>query len=360
MSDMIDVGDMENISLGATVLGTGGGGDPYVGKLLAIEALRRHGPVRTIPLDALPDDAHVVTCGAMGAPTIVIEKIPSGEELAKALRYYEAASGRRVTAVIPFEIGGVNSCLPIAVAANLGLPLVDADGMGRAFPELQMCTFNVHGLDACPVVLADERGSLAMVETRSAAEAEGIARALCIRMGGQANVISFPMTGKECRMSAVPATISLARGIGRVMREAASGRRNPLKALIAHLATTHYGLAKRLGAGKISDVARQFRNGWAIGTVTIAPFDGGEPFRLQVQNENLIVARGGEVLASVPDLICLLDIDTAAPLPTERLRYGQRVNILGIRAPEILRSEAALRIVGPRAFGLDHDYRMLA
>src|SRR5690606_10966587 len=271
MSDMIDVGDMENISLGATVLGTGGGGDPYVGKLLAIEALRRHGPVRTIPLDALPDDAHVVTCGAMGAPTIVIEKIPSGEELAKALRYYEAASGRRVTAVIPFEIGGVNSCLPIAVAANLGLPLVDADGMGRAFPELQMCTFNVHGLDACPVVLADERGSLAMVETRSAAEAEGIARALCIRMGGQANVISFPMTGKECRMAAVPATISLARGIGRVMREAASGRRNPLKALIAHLATTHYGLAKRLGAGKISDVARQFRNGWAIGTVTIAP-----------------------------------------------------------------------------------------
>src|SRR5690606_12583941 len=118
------------------------------------------------------------TCGAMGAPTIVIEKIPSGDELAAALGHYEAASGRRVTAVVPFEIGGINSCLPVALAARLGLPLVDADGMGRAFPELQMCTFTVHGLEACPVTLADERGNLALVETRSAAEAEGIARAI--------------------------------------------------------------------------------------------------------------------------------------------------------------------------------------
>jgi len=153
--------------------------------------------------------------------------------------------------------------------------------------------------------------------------------------------------------------MSLARGIGRVIREATWGKGNPLNALMNYLALTHYGIARLLGAGKITDVSRQFRNGWAIGTVMIEPFDSGEPYRLQVQNENLIATRGDEVLAIVPDLICLLDIDTAAPLPTERLRYGQRVNILGIRAPEILRSDAALRIVGPRAFGIDRDYRML-
>ncbi len=32
--------NIEDIALGAAVLGTGGGGDPYVGKLMAREAIR--------------------------------------------------------------------------------------------------------------------------------------------------------------------------------------------------------------------------------------------------------------------------------------------------------------------------------
>ncbi len=188
----------------------------------------------------------------------------------------------------------------------------------------------------------------------------GMRSALCIRMGGQANVVSFPMSGAECRAAAVPATLSLARGIGQAVRDARAAQRDPLAALIDHLAGTHYGLARVLGGGKITDVARQFRGGWAIGTVTIAAFDGGSPFVLRVQNENLIVERDGAMLAIVPDLICLLDVDNATPVPTERLRYGQRVHILAIRAPEIMRTPAALRVFGPRAFGLDHDYRPLA
>lgn len=51
---------------------------------------------------------------------------------------------------MPIEAGGVNSMLPIAAAARLGLPLVDCDGMGRAFPELQMVTFTIGGLKRRP------------------------------------------------------------------------------------------------------------------------------------------------------------------------------------------------------------------
>ena len=359
MSWTLTTDDLHDIAYGAALLGTGGGGDPYIGRLLAQESIRAFGPVPVLSLDDLPDDAHVVACGAMGAPTIVIEKLPSGEEMVDALRHYEACTEKKVTAIVPFEIGGLNSCLPVALAARTGLPLVDGDGMGRAFPELQMVTFNVYGIAACPVALADERGNLALVETRSAAEAEGVARAICIRMGGQANVLSFPMTGAECRAAAVPATLSLAKGIGRAVREAQAAKADPLAALIDHLAGTHYGLARVLGSGKVADVARAFRAGWAVGTVTVSAFDGGEPFLIRIQNENLIVERGDAALAMVPDLICLLDIDTAHPIPTERLRYGQRVNILAIRAPQIMRTEAALQVFGPRAFGLDHDYRML-
>ena len=41
----IKVEDLRDLARGAAVLGTGGGGDPYVGRLLAQQAIRRHGPV---------------------------------------------------------------------------------------------------------------------------------------------------------------------------------------------------------------------------------------------------------------------------------------------------------------------------
>ena len=146
--------DLEDIAFGAAVLGTGGGGDPYIGKLLARTAIEHHGPVTLIDLNEVPDDAHVITCGAMGAPTIVLEKVPSGEELLMAMRYYEQVTGHKVTHIMPFEAGGLNSCFPIVLAAQTGLPLTDSDGMGRAFPQLEMETFNVYGVSAAPVKTA--------------------------------------------------------------------------------------------------------------------------------------------------------------------------------------------------------------
>jgi DUF917 family protein len=75
------------------------------------------------------------------------------------------------------------------------------------------------------------------------------------------------------------------------------------------------------------------------------------------QNEHLIARLEGEVLAVVPDLICILAAETAEPITTESLRYGQRVKVISITPPEIMRSPAALEVFGPQAFGLDVPYR---
>lgn len=351
--------DLEDIAVGAAILGTGGGGDPYIGKLLARGAIEANGPVKMISLEELPDGANVVTCGAMGAPTILIEKVPSGEEMLLALRHYEDVTGETVTALMPFEAGGLNSCLPIVLAAQTGLPLVDADGMGRAFPQLEMETFNVYGVKAAPVAVADERGNLAMVETESAAKAEFLARSLCIRLGGHVSIVNYPMDGATAKRVSVPATMSLAQDIGRVLREARKEKKAPLPTLIDFLKTTHYGHAELLGSGKVSDIERKVENGWSVGVVTISPFDGSASYRIRIQNENLMLEREGRVVAVVPDLICVLDIDTSEAIPTERLRYGQRVDILGIRVPEIMRTPEALAVFGPKAFGIDVDYAAL-
>ena len=127
------IADLDDLARGAAFLGTGGGGDPYVGRLMATQALRAAGGAcELMPLAEVPDDAQVISVGNMGAPTVLVEKIPNGREPTEALRRLEAYLGRKADALIPFEAGGVNSTLPLLVAAQTGLPVLDADGMGRA------------------------------------------------------------------------------------------------------------------------------------------------------------------------------------------------------------------------------------
>ena len=64
----------------------------------------------------------------------------------------------------------------------------------------------------------------------------------------------------------------------------------------------------------------------------------------------------GELVAIVPDLICVVDHESAEPITTEGLRYGQRVSVLGISTPDLMRTPEALDAFGPQAFGLDEEF----
>ena len=72
--------DMDNIALGGAFLGTGGGGDPYIGRLMSEQAIRENGSVKVLNVDSLAADALVVPVAMMGAPTVLLEKLPRGDE----------------------------------------------------------------------------------------------------------------------------------------------------------------------------------------------------------------------------------------------------------------------------------------
>ncbi len=59
------------------------------------------------------------------------------------------------------------------------------------------------------------------------------------------------------------------------------------------------------------------------------------------------------MLASVPDLISMVDSETGEPIPTEEVRYGLRVTVLGMPVSPLLSTPIALEVVGPKAFGYD-------
>lgn len=357
MSWELTKADLPDLARGATLLGTGGGGDPYIGRLLVSSALGRDGVITMLDPSDVDDDALVIPTAMMGAPTIMLEKISHGSEAVLALRTLEDRVGEKAQATMPIECGGINSMMPLFVAASTGLPCVDADGMGRAFPELQMETFYVYGVSSCPMAIAAPDGSTVVIDTGMDAHTmEWISRGVTIRLGGASHIAEYPMRGTDVKRTAIPRTISLGLRLGRAIREARDQHRDPFDALRAELAETIYTHGVELFRGKITDVARRTDGGFVRGDVRIAGFEADTLCEISFQNENLICRVNGETKAIVPDLISVLDAQSGEPITTEGLRYGQRVVVFGISTPDVMRTPEALAIFGPHAFGLTEEF----
>jgi len=345
----IGLADTQALALGAGILGTGGGGNPYLGRLRLEHQLRLNGaPCPVLRADELPDDALVAGVGMMGAPTVDIEKIPAGDEVARTVRALEAHLKRDFSALVISEIGGSNAMEPVICCLQLGLPVLDGDGMGRAFPELQMDTFSIGGIPASPMALGDCHGNIAIFDRLNSPEqAEAWARNLTIEMGGSAALVMSIMTGAQLKTTLVRGTLTLALNMGRAVLRARRHRQEALAPAIAAL-----GNGRVLFEGKIVDVARRTVQGFARGRTRLQAFDDPrQHMDIVFQNENLVAWREGEVLCSVPDLITMVTLEDGTPLGTEMLRYGLRVAVIGMPAVRELKTPAALAVVGPAAFG---------
>jgi DUF917 family protein len=344
----IDAAMLPDLARGCSVLGAGGGGDTYTGLLASLQAIEEFGPVAVCDLDDLPGDGLVMPCGYIGAPTVSIEKLGCGREGERLRDGLEALTGRRVVAVMAAEIGGSNGLQPIGWAARMGLPVTDADGMGRAFPEVPQVTMEIAGISPAPSVMTDERGNVLVLRAVDGAWTERLARAVAVECGGRASSTEYTMTVAEARTATVRGSVTLAVRIG----AAAGGGDDPLAALVAELG------ARVLMTGKLTDVERRVTGGFVRGSAQIEGLGdhAGRALRLEIQNENLVALEGGEVRAMVPDIITVLDSETAHAVHTERLRYGQRVSVVAFPCDPIWRTARGLELAGPRAFGYDFDY----
>lgn len=356
MSFAITIDDLPDLARGAAVLGTGGGGDPHVGRMLVEQVMT--GPVTVLDIDEIDDADLIVPVAQMGAPTVGVEKVPAGHEPVTALRTIEKHLGKKAAATIPVECGGINSMIPLLVACRTGLPVVDGDGMGRAFPELQMKTFAAYGVPGSPMAMAGERGETVIIDTGADDKRmEWLARGVTMRMGGVAHVAEFTMTGAQVRATAIRRTLTLALRIGRALREARESHEAPTRALARTIADTDYRHLRVLFSGKVVDVERRTDGGFARGKAKFASFDGDSQLSLLFQNEHLVAEIDGRVACTVPDLICVLDAESGEPITTEGLSYGQRTTVIAIATPPVMRTPEALGAFGPEAFGLPGPFK---
>lgn len=345
--------DFEHLAVGAWILGTGGGGDPYHGLLNVRRLLDEGRPARLVQASDLDGDDLVGVCGQMGAPLVSQERITDPVMIAGAVERMESYLGRQFAALMTVEIGGGNAFQPFLAGAVLDRPVLDGDTMGRAFPAMQHSSFSVANLSITPCSMLDIRGNeLLLTECEDWYWAERIMRRVCMEWGNRAFNVKGPRTGREVKDWGILGTVTKAISIGKAVRCAQAENADPVSAVLSA------GEGRKLFQGKVTDVRRRMTGGYLWGRAKLLGLDGDSGSRMSVdfQNEFLVARHDDRKAASVPELICLLDTESGEAVGSETLRYGQRVTVIVLPSPPVYLTEPGLVCTGPEAFGYDFSF----
>src|SRR6476646_2983567 len=226
--------DIEALAVGAWILGTGGGGSPYLG-LLNMRRLYADGHrVTLMSPNGLADEDWVAAVSNMGAPLVGQERLTDSRTIARAVALMEEHSGHRFRGIMSLEIGGGNSIQPLMAAAHLKRPVIDSDMMGRAYPEAQMTSVAVGDLRPCPLTTVDVRGLESVVEKVPTWKwMERVSRKICAEYGSIASTCKAPRTGAEVKKWGIQGTTTKAIAIGHAVREAQRKHEDPIAAILS-------------------------------------------------------------------------------------------------------------------------------
>ncbi|PCG97743.1 Protein of unknown function DUF917 [Penicillium occitanis (nom. inval.)] len=352
--------DLFFLSEGCGILGCGGGGDPYPSFLSAQSLLRAGESVYVVDPSSISSHGVVPAVGFMGSPDILSERFPSGEELkhsVQSVAQYQNATNA-LSGVISLEIGGSNGFRGIQAAAWTHTPVIDADLMGRAYPNLWQTTLTRAKIPITPCAVSDAKGNT-LIHHRAAThqDVENFLRPLCGEMGNAAGISLALLNGDQIRNSTVHHSLSLAWRLGRAVYIARQEKTSVVDSILAEYP------GRLIFSGKIVRVKRAISGGFSRGLVEMVKSsnlgsnnDDDHPVRIEFQNENLRVTRQDKTLAVVPDLITVLDSETGSAVGTQDYRYGLHVFVVALVASPQWSEKEGLAIGGPAAFQLGDEY----
>jgi DUF917 family protein len=340
----LDAEAVEPLVSGVSLLGSGGGGEAG----LLGELLRRRLGDRSIELHSAAQLAgcSVVPVGVVGATGVVLEKLPSGGELAGAVQAVCRWAGVAPGCVMSIEVGGLNGLAGLLAALDLEVPYLDADLMGRAMPRLDQFSWAVEGVEITPCALVEPGGQLAVLDRMGAAATERAVRAFISGTGGWAALALCPLPVDQAGTASIQGSLGRAIALGRAhLALGPSPSGDELEAALPG--------GRVLGAGRVLEVTRHgARGGFSRGSVTVRDATSGAVVRVESENEYLVAMVDGVVTAAVPDVLCLLDRRTARPIATDRIRPGNEVLVVTIPGPDWWsQTPERAAAVGPAAFG---------
>lgn len=348
--------DIPAISLGAKLLSCGGGGDTKSVEALLLSIMNDADEIEVRTIADIKNE-WIVSVGIMGSTVLFNEDIPSGDEGHQALLTYESVSNRKAGALISIEIGGVNALAPLVIAQQTKLPVIDGDGMGRAFPELYMTSFHLNRIPLAPLSVVTHDHKLAIAADNDAFASTYQAKEFTVRNGGHSHTIGYGADADQMKTAMLPGTLNLVYRLGKVIKNELSLNKK-LNQLFEIFDNSIYGLPKVILQGVLSEVNRWFENGAMIGKLVVEGRSAFSNRKVEVEfrNEFISIKENGYI-CTAPDLVLLLNAQNLSPLSVVEVQAGQSVKVLAISAPNVLRTTDMLEYVGPRHYQLPCSYK---
>ena len=327
--DLIDLVD------GAAIFSAGGGGSPEGGYNIVKELNSKGFEVKLLNPSEIPDDAKIVNFACVGATTAVEY---NAEAAVKTLKILEKHVNESFYATIPVELGGFNTLVAVDVAARCGIPVVNADGAGRAVPEVHLKVYTIDEIPLAPMVVADvDAKNIVIVEkTADLKAAERIARVLASEWNQSAYTARRILTGLQVKTKAVQLTLSKCIKIGKILRKAVE----PIKAVLRE--TKGF----KLFEGIVEQVKRHTEAGFTFVNVKLRGIHEfkKEKFEFKAKNEILAAYRNGKLSALAPDIITPVHYETGKCVTAEKIGEGDKLVVLGISSPAKWRTEKGLKL----------------
>jgi len=355
--------DLEDLLVGARILGTGGGGEVEWAKPLVYEVFREGWEFKIMDISEIPRGELLAIVGAVGGGVEEdikrkVERLPKLKERPEILAENLLSDflKKKPYALVPSEIGPGNTVLPLYVAAVTGRGVVDGDCCGRAKPEIAISTTNVMKLSITPLAISTPFGdSMILTKTVDDSRAEDLCRFMAIASGGLCGVARCPNKAEDYERALVKGSISDSIRIGGEVRRALSSGGDPITAVAEALN------GYRLFEGEVESFKRQEKSGFMWGTIKLKGIeeDKGHIMKIWFKNEYLISWLDGKPFVTCPDTICIIDAEKGDGLSCwgDDFKPGRCVAVIGRQSHKIWRTNDGIKIFGPRHFGFDIDYK---
>ena len=313
--------------------------------------LERNGPVPLRRVESVAPELPCVSVCVLGSGSAMADLPPAGDEFVSAVRQIEQLQRSTFGAVYPLAAATISALVAVATAAQLGVPLLDADGMGRTFALIHHTAMHLAGVSPTPLVAFGPTGESVLVQVPAGPRADRLLRSSVDTLGGWAALAAYPTTAGVLRHAALPGTVSRIANVGRLLLE----RTDP-DLLVTRLSAITG--CRRVARGRIVELEHLSRPSDVTipahpSSLVVEELDGlGRQLRIELRSEIVAVFADGALIAGAPDLMCLVDVSRGALATLDSLEPGDLVDVLVTPADAVWYSPEGMAMVGLASHGI--------
>lgn len=328
--NILDKNKSRCIALGGYFLGGGGGGSIEKG-FSAIESafeIAKEG-LTLLPISSFDDDDIIITASGVGSPAST-EQYVDEEQIRRCFELFQSAYPKEIKGIITNENGGGSSLNGFVISAITGIPLVDAPCNGRAHPTGTMGSMGLSTIKEYKTTQVCVGGNplsqmnLEVVSNGNLFATSKVVREAAVQAGGLVTVLRNPVEVKYVKENAAVGSLLQAMKIGEIFMK----NEGDLDEIINQL--KDFIQIEVIESGKVKKADLTITGGFDIGEVVINDLE------LTFWNEYMTAEINGDRVATFPDLITTIDIDTTSVVNTSHIKEGMNVMVVKVPAKNLI------------------------